>query len=87
MVEALKVFSVRCELQRKKRIGQRVLLTAFNRAFGPVDEGVVLLFVGNATKPGSTINGAYQGHVRMAARTKARGHSEVNVLCKLVLFP
>lgn len=84
MVEALKVFSVRCELQRKKRVGQRVFLTVFNRAFGPVDEGVVLLFVGNATKPGSTLYGAHEGHVRTAARTKARGHSEVDVLCMLV---
>ena len=59
----------------------------FNRAFGPVDEGLVLLFVGNATKPRSLLVGFDEHHIRLAARSEAGGDVQFHMFTEFVFLP
>ena len=64
-----------------------MMLAMHSDVLGPIDQGVIVVFTGDAAKPRAPLCSADQGHVGMAARSEARGYTEVDVLGEFVLLP
>ena len=79
--------SNRGKTERVQRRGERVVNALFSDALRPINQGLILVFAGDAAKPCATFTGAHQGDVGTAARAEARCDSEVDVLCKVVFVP
>ena len=73
--------------QGKQTLWETVVFAVLSNLLRPIHQGTIVVLTGDAAEPCSSLFGAHQGHVSTAARSKARGDTEVDVLGEFVLSP